>query len=203
MVDREAAEQALARTRLLSESAEGGVRFDTFMRHDEVEAYINNVTSRHYIASRIDIGKTQEGRSLTVVRVAKSRTKKAKRAIVVDAGIHAREWIAPATALYLLNQLVENTQTHKDLLDGLDWYILPLVNPDGYEYSHTKVAPPPQPLCGLTSVHHVLGLKKIRKTDARVKTSLLCRTDSGARTAVHALAGGDGFWIICALAERT
>jgi murein tripeptide amidase MpaA len=59
--------------------------------------------------------------------------------VLVDAGIHAREWIAPAMALYIINQLVENNANNSDLTDGVDWFILPVLNPDGYEYSHNTV----------------------------------------------------------------
>jgi murein tripeptide amidase MpaA len=61
-------------------------------------------------------------------------------AILVDGGIHAREWIAPAMALYIINQLVENNASNNDLTDAVDWYILPVLNPDGYEYSHISVS---------------------------------------------------------------
>jgi len=59
-----------------------------------------------------------------------------KNALFIDAGIHAREWIAPATALYTIAQLVNNyTTTYKSLLDAIDIYVAPSINPDGYEYS--------------------------------------------------------------------
>ena len=60
-------------------------------------------------------------------------------AVLIDAGIQAREWITPAMALYIINQLVENNAENSNLTTGLDWYILPVLNPDGYEYSHTTV----------------------------------------------------------------
>lgn len=56
----------------------------------------------------------------------------------VDGGIHAREWITPAVVTYLLHRLLEDPHADDtDLLDNLDWYILPVVNPDGYEYTRT------------------------------------------------------------------
>lgn len=55
------------------------------------------------------------------------------------AGIHAREWIAPAVAVYLLHQLVEKYEENKQVADALDWTIIPLLNPDGYVYSMTQV----------------------------------------------------------------
>lgn len=47
-------------------------------------------------------------------------------------GIHAREWITPATATYMISQIAEGG----DGPQGVTWYFLPIVNPDGYEHSH-------------------------------------------------------------------
>ncbi len=53
-------------------------------------------------------------------------------------GIHAREWIAPITALYVVDRLVEAFRSGSDSdVTAVDWYIMPMLNPDGYEYSHT------------------------------------------------------------------
>lgn len=58
--------------------------------------------------------------------------------IFIEAGIHAREWIAPATATYLLDQLLRsNDPVIMDMAQNIDWYIVPITNPDGYEYTHT------------------------------------------------------------------
>ena len=85
------------------------------------------------------MGKTVEGRDLWVVKVSNQLKASKNPAIFVDAGIHAREWIAPATALYVLNQITENLDVSASLLNGLDWYIVPVLNPDGYEFTHHKV----------------------------------------------------------------
>ncbi|KAF6201392.1 hypothetical protein GE061_005840 [Apolygus lucorum] len=57
---------------------------------------------------------------------------------VTEVGIHAREWIAPAVALYMINQLVENNHLYKNLTENLEWHIIPLLNPDGYLYSMSE-----------------------------------------------------------------
>ena len=49
--------------------------------------------------------------------------------------LKCREWISPATVTWLLKELVENDDSHSYLTERLDWYILPVHNPDGYEYS--------------------------------------------------------------------
>lgn len=55
--------------------------------------------------------------------------------------MHAREWVTTPVTLYSIHRLVENLRTEDtDLLADIDWIILPLVNPDGYEYTHTDVS---------------------------------------------------------------
>ena len=46
------------------------------------------------------------------------------------AGIHAREWISPATVTYVMKELVTNPQ-YRPLLQMFDFFILPVTNPDG------------------------------------------------------------------------
>ena len=58
-----------------------------------------------------------------------------KPAMWIDGGIHAREWIAPAAVMYMIKQLTEDVGGQEDLIDNLDWYILPCVNPDGYAWT--------------------------------------------------------------------
>ena len=56
----------------------------------------------------------------------------------IEAGIHAREWIASATATFMINELVNNYEQNKDIVDNLNIYFLPMANPDGYEYSRNS-----------------------------------------------------------------
>lgn len=77
----------------------------------------------------------------TTTSTTKSPVKNAsgrKDAIWIDAGIHAREWIAPATSLWIINELVTRSDSDpeiKELLTSFDWHILPIANPDGYMYT--------------------------------------------------------------------
>lgn len=84
------------------------------------------------------LGLSYENREMLVIKIS-SGGGEHRPEVLVDAGIHAREWIAPAMALYIINQLVENNATNSDLTDGVDWFIVPVLNPDGYEYSHNTV----------------------------------------------------------------
>lgn len=63
-----------------------------------------------------------------------------KKAVLLDGGIHAREWSSVSTATYLINELLNSQDPQiQNLANSYDWYIIPILNPDGYEYSHTTV----------------------------------------------------------------
>jgi len=50
-------------------------------------------------------------------------------------GIHAREWISPAAVTYFINELVTKSNNYWDILQAVDFYFFPVVNPDGYEFT--------------------------------------------------------------------
>lgn len=90
------------------------------------------------------IGKTHEGRDLRVYHLYSSKYDKKepsgkKRTIVLSSGAHAREWISVTTTLYVLYQLLTNQKrmAEKKILENLDFLIVPVLNPDGYEYTWT------------------------------------------------------------------
>ncbi|VDL74883.1 unnamed protein product [Nippostrongylus brasiliensis] len=63
-----------------------------------------------------------------------------KKIVVIDAGIHAREWAAVHTAMYFINFIVNNRESDpkiRSYLENLVIYIFPVLNPDGYEYTRT------------------------------------------------------------------
>lgn len=81
------------------------------------------------------IGITEEGRNIVVIKIGGGLPN--RPAIFIEGGIHAREWISPATVTFMVNELVTNP-ANRDLLDYYDFFILPVANPDGYEYTHTE-----------------------------------------------------------------
>ncbi|XP_003739860.1 carboxypeptidase B [Galendromus occidentalis] len=103
--------------------------------YDEISAYLDAIASRYSdIATLNTIGSTYEGRQIKGLQIASGGGQ--KPVIWLDSGIHAREWIAPATSLYIINKLVTGAKTDatvKALLDAYDFHVYPLINPDGYE----------------------------------------------------------------------
>ena len=74
----------------------------------------------------------QENRKKIILFVNSISNLKKKTTIISDIlGIHAREWISPATATYILQQLIAQSYQIDSLLNLYDIFILPVSNPDG------------------------------------------------------------------------
>ncbi|MCX7759380.1 MAG: M14 family metallopeptidase [bacterium] len=85
------------------------------------------------------IGKTFEGRDIVVIKVSKKNDcRQDKKSLLITGLHHAREWATGEAALNVVEKLLANYDTDeniKNLLDNIDIYVIPVVNPDGYEYS--------------------------------------------------------------------
>lgn len=82
-----------------------------------------------------NVGQSYENRTLQVAVISNGDGRPNKKVIFIDAALLGREWLCPITALYVIHQLIVEYQTNSHLLDNYDWMVLPLANPDGYEYS--------------------------------------------------------------------
>ncbi|XP_001602586.2 carboxypeptidase A2-like [Nasonia vitripennis] len=111
-----------------------------YHRYKDIMGYLDYLASKYpQLVEVFSIGKSFEGRALKVIKVSTGakRNGEPKSSIWIDAGMHAREWISTAVATYILNQLVERNENYTRLLDLTDWIIMPIANPDGYEFTHT------------------------------------------------------------------
>uniref|UniRef100_A0A182YKX0 Peptidase M14 domain-containing protein n=3 Tax=Anopheles stephensi TaxID=30069 RepID=A0A182YKX0_ANOST len=117
---------------------EDAVDFDHFWTLDEIYHYMNRLEKTYPNLVRVmTIGKTFENRSILAITVSKDgRINQTRPVVLVDAGVHAREWASHMSALYLIHQLVEFADKNEDLLYNTDWIIIPVANPDGYVYSY-------------------------------------------------------------------
>lgn len=90
-----------------------------------------------------EIGKSFEGRPLKVLKIGDSPS---KSIVWLDAGTHAREWIGPATGMYIAARLATThaacttgyscSDSDRALFNRYTFWVQPVVNPDGYVYSH-------------------------------------------------------------------
>nr|XP_012229445.1 PREDICTED: LOW QUALITY PROTEIN: carboxypeptidase B-like [Linepithema humile] len=111
-----------------------------YHRYGDIVRYLEYLAFRYpKMVELTTIGQSYEGQPIKMAKVSIGLNKDGERkpSIWIDAGMHGREWIGTAVATYILSQLVERNSTYSKLLDNSDWMILPVANPDGYEYSHT------------------------------------------------------------------
>ncbi|XP_026333345.1 zinc carboxypeptidase-like isoform X2 [Hyposmocoma kahamanoa] len=106
---------------------------------DEINEWLENIVSEHSdIASIVNIGTTFEGRDIKGVKI--DFMKRDKPVIgFLEGGIHSREWISPATMTWVINEFLTSSNPDiRSMAENVVWYIFPVVNPDGYEYSFTN-----------------------------------------------------------------
>ncbi|XP_066995984.2 zinc carboxypeptidase-like [Anabrus simplex] len=104
---------------------------------EQMYSWMDSLIKQHSgVASLIIGGSSFEGRQIRGVKISH---KSGNPGVYVEGGIHAREWISPATVTFILNQLLKSSDPDvRDIAENYDWYIFPSVNPDGYVYSHKK-----------------------------------------------------------------
>ncbi len=115
----------------------------TYQQLPDIQARMNTLAAaRPDIVSVTDIGDSLESRDILAFRITgpdQPGNLAGDRPIVFwQGGQHAREWVSPATVMYIADQLIElyDTDTRvRDLVDNIDFRIVPVVNPDGYVYS--------------------------------------------------------------------
>eukprot|EP00094_Tigriopus_californicus_P011301 TCALIF_10908-PA protein Name:"Similar to Carboxypeptidase B (Astacus astacus)" AED:0.19 eAED:0.19 QI:25/0.85/0.75/1/1/1/8/52/400 len=125
-------------TKKSNPNARYNLNWDEYGSHDDFNEFIEEIASQNSWASVRSIGKSVEGRDMKVLELTKGGSGAPN--IFIEAGIHAREWIAPAVATYTVKELVENYDSHPEYLDNFNFYVLPCANPDGYEYSRSTVS---------------------------------------------------------------
>ncbi|NXP58875.1 CBPB1 Carboxypeptidase, partial [Chloropsis cyanopogon] len=114
--------------------------YEKYNNWDTIAAWTADIAAQNPdLVSRSVIGETYEGRPMYLLKLGKSGPN--KKAIFMDCGFHAREWISPAFCQWFVKEAVEtygkdNVMT--TLLDKLDFYVLPVVNIDGYVYTWEK-----------------------------------------------------------------
>lgn len=110
-----------------------------YARYDDIISYIKGLQRDNpELASWYSIGSTYEKKEQIVSLI---KTKTSKRKIWLDCGIHAREWVSPATCIWFIDTLIKDyikkDPVAVELLDYYEFHVLPIYNPDGYEYTHT------------------------------------------------------------------
>jgi carboxypeptidase T len=122
--------------------AQGGIN-GAFHSYLELEADLMALEAAYpHLARVVDIGDTLESRNIYALKISDNVSLDENEAEVFFVGCHhAREWISVEIPYLLGKYLVENYESNrviKSLVNRSEIWIVPLLNPDGLEYSiHT------------------------------------------------------------------
>ncbi|XP_065336909.1 carboxypeptidase B-like [Cloeon dipterum] len=106
--------------------------YDRFMEFVEIDAHIHETADGNpAIASVLDLGFSYGGLEFHGLKLSNGQP--GQKAVWFDCAIHAREWLSTPVCLRIIDEVLADPA----LRDLADWYIMPVANPDGYDYSFT------------------------------------------------------------------
>ncbi|OXA64033.1 carboxypeptidase B [Folsomia candida] len=125
--------------KILAES-QGTMNWNAYQRFSTIQSWMDSMASQYpQFVSVETYGSSTEKRPMRVMKISASGNDGSKPIVWLDGGIHAREWISAATVTYLANEIINHAKSgdDTDLINSVDWYVVPNMNPDGYEYTFT------------------------------------------------------------------
>lgn len=119
--------------------------FGEYHSYSYMQKWLDDI-ERFYpeISKGFSLGTTHEGRTISGIKIGRPIYDATKRAVWIDGGIHAREWASVHTALYFIDQLISGYGVDPQItnyVNTLNFYIVPVANPDGFEYSRSDSTP--------------------------------------------------------------
>ncbi|KAJ3282009.1 hypothetical protein HK104_011156 [Borealophlyctis nickersoniae] len=111
---------------------------------EEITEYYDSLANTYPdLVEPFTVGKTYEGREIRGIHIHNKNSSKLNEVkdFVFHGGIHAREWIGPAVVTYIATQLILKNgedQAVTDLLSKYRFSIIPVLNVDGYVFTHNN-----------------------------------------------------------------
>ncbi|KAH9631287.1 hypothetical protein HF086_003723 [Spodoptera exigua] len=110
---------------------------DTYVTPD-VDAYLDQLARQYPNVVSVALGgRSVEGRPIRYLKISTTNFQDARKPVVMlQSLLHSREWVTLPATLYAIQKLVVDV-TESDLVQNIDWIILPVANPDGYVFTLT------------------------------------------------------------------
>lgn len=115
---------------------------------EDLKLFLNKTVNNYKQITTLEIiGKSVENRDLYVMKISgKSYITKSKSSIMILGNIHGNETIGREICLFLIRYLTfeyyNNNKYVRKLVDNTNIYIMPSLNPDGFEYTKSGVWAP-------------------------------------------------------------
>lgn len=122
--------------------------FTTFKTLGEINTRLDALAAASGgLATTFVVGNSLEGRPVRGIRFSgpdlPGNPRSSRPAALFAGGIHAREWVSPMTAMYIADRMIENYSTDPaifDIMNTTEIIVIPVQNPDGYEFSWASAA---------------------------------------------------------------
>uniref|UniRef100_A0A5S6PZD8 Peptidase_M14 domain-containing protein n=1 Tax=Trichuris muris TaxID=70415 RepID=A0A5S6PZD8_TRIMR len=119
--------------------------FTDYQSYDQMRQFMRSLQARYPRNVKVHvIGKSREGRNLEMIEIGRSLTEPKKSLFWINAGIHAREWASSSTAIFIIDKLAKeygDNGMFARKFRNFVWCIVPLLNPDGYEFTRGSLHP--------------------------------------------------------------
>ena len=103
-----------------------------------IRAWVDSMARTNARISVDTVGRSYEGRPILAVKIGPRGDSPTRPNVLFVATHHAREWAATDMALRLIRRLATATDARTDsLVNQRDIWVVPVVNPDGYQYTFT------------------------------------------------------------------
>ncbi|KAL9018857.1 MAG: hypothetical protein Q9185_003875 [Variospora sp. 1 TL-2023] len=116
--------------------------FNSYHPYADHIQFLNDLKNSYPANSEIvRIGNSLQGRPITGIHFYGTGMKNTKPAVVLHGTVHAREWITTMVTEYFAYSFLSGFASNTDiqnLLNKYDFYIFPVVNPDGFVYTQTN-----------------------------------------------------------------
>jgi len=112
----------------------------TYWSLDEIYEYMESLaTDFPEITVLEHMGTSEGGVQIRGLRVASAEhlARETLPVVFVTAGVSARDWVSTMAAVNLIHELVEYYEEYQNIVDNVEWFIIPVANVDGYEFSRT------------------------------------------------------------------
>ena len=107
---------------------------------DQIRAIANDPHNRGFV-QLVDLGDSHQGRDILALRLTQGAGVPvgSRPAVVYQATTHAREWISTEVNMRLLQWFIDqnraNNREVRKILQTTEVWFVPVVNPDGYQYT--------------------------------------------------------------------
>ncbi len=116
-----------------SRSTENQFAGDAFFKdYRNADEYVDYLKAQPNVTS-FNLGQTYENRTVVALQFGSG-----PKYIILQGGMHAREWISPAALTYVASFLTSSDPKALELNRKFTFIVVPVLNPDGYAFSRLK-----------------------------------------------------------------